>query len=57
MTGCTCYEAQRMKSSIILTIAAQLDEVALAGASQNYDLYSMCVIVFVHSLLSLFSIL
>ena len=48
-----------MKSSIIHNIAIQSDEVApvlIAGASQNYDLYSMCVVDFVHSLLTLFSV-
>ena len=46
---------QQMKSSIFLTIATQLDEVAPVGASQNYDLYSMYVVDFVYSLLTLFS--
>ena len=39
-----------------LNIVTQLDEVAPAGASQNYDLYR-CVVDFVHSLLKLFSVL
>ena len=46
-----------MKSSIILTIATQVAPAGAshAGASQNYDLYSMCVFDVVHSLLILFS--